>query len=170
MLYSGDANTDLLNLYEYIDELYSALGIIPVEVDVEAMKRVVTSMYRDFPFAIGISDASPFKKAAAFTAYFVSEKPIITNLPHTRVGDLATHQNAIVAFDISRDALEGAQIICPKRGHLVMSKRIKISLHYWMDLIVALSVSAKAHAHHISLIYEALTYNSNPDISYPRVI
>ena len=170
LLYSGEPNTDLINLLEYIDEVYHNLGINPFQIDIEAMRRVIISMYRDFPFQMGIEEASPFKKVAAFTVNFVKQRPIMSHLPHSRVGDLADHQNEILAFDVSRDALFGAKITCPRRGELVLEKRIIISLHYWRDLIAALSTVTDGDVNHVALIYEALVYNLNPNISYERVI
>lgn len=115
--------------------------------------------------------SSPFKKVAAFTATFAADKPIYSPLPQAHFGPLATHQNAILAVTLSFDALEGAVIKCATRGDIVLKNRISVSKHFWKDMIAAVSCAAPVHHFEcLSLIYEALAYQANPDASYERVV
>jgi hypothetical protein len=128
-------------------------------------------MTQQFPSPIGSEHASPFKKVAAFTTYFAAEKPIITALPVKPFGDLANHHNAIIAFALSIDALEGAVINCPKRGDIPLTNRIMVSEHFWKDTIACLSsVAPVYHFRCVSLMYEALAYRWNPKAQYEEVI
>jgi len=171
LLYSGDVRGDVISLCEYIEDFYLAYEVKQVEFNLGAVFSVVGAMTQQFPSPIGSEHASPFKKVAAFTTYFAAEKPIITPLPLKPFGDLANHHNAIIAFALSVDALEGAIINCPKRGDIVLKNRIMVSEHFWKDTIACLSsVAPVYHFRCVSLIYEALAYKFNPDAPYPEVI
>ena len=161
----------MINVCEYIDDFYFDQGLDVVEINVNEIWGVVGAMTQQFPSPLGIAEASPFKKVAAFTTYFAAQRPIITNLPEARFGLLASHQNAIIAFSLSVDSLHGALIKCPKRGDIILKNRIQISKHFWKDLIVALSNSLPSqHFNCVSLLYESLTYQVNPEAAYDRVI
>lgn len=161
----------MINVCEYIDDFYVDQGLGAVEINTNVIWGVLGAITQQFPSPLGITEASPFKKVAAFTTYFVAQRPIITNLPEARFGLLASHQNAIIAFSLCVDALHEALIKCPKRGDIILTNRIQVSEHFWKDLIVALSNSIPSqHFNCISLLYEALAYQVNPAASYERVI
>lgn len=172
ILFSGSLNADVINLCRYIDEYAATIGLDHVDIDLAAITGVVASTNQQFPWTHGAAKSSPFKKVAAFTTNFVTGKPIVTSFSEALFGPLSTHQNAIIAFALSVDALEGAVIKCEKRKkEILLSNRIKISHHYWQDLVVALSGCYPAqHFNCVSLIYESLAYQANPDASYDRVI
>jgi hypothetical protein len=173
-LFSGAARTDVLTICDYIDEYYSNLQEGEVLIDVAALTDVINSCINKFPHPCGCDDSSPFKKAATFTTYFVNGWPIRTPITSKefREGackDLAMCQNAIVAFDFCVDALHGAKLQRADK-EITLQNRISVSLHFWKDLILALSSCApSSHFQHISLLYEAMAYQANPDASYPRV-
>lgn len=170
-MYSGDVRSDVISLCEYIEDFYDALGVASVDLNVNKVFSVIGSMTQQFPSPIGSDQASPFKKVAAFTTYFAAEKPIITSLPTSIFGDLADHHNAIIAFSLSIDSLEGAVINCPCRGDIILDNRIIVSDHFWKDTIAALSSSVPVyHFRSVSLIYEALAYQFNPGAAYERRI
>ena len=171
LLYSGDVRGDVISLCEYIEDFYLSYDLKQVEINLGAVFSVVGSMTQHFPSPIGSEHASPFKKVAAFTTYFAAEKPIITSLPIKPFGDLANHHNAIIAFALSIDALEGAVINCPKRGDIELKNRICVSKHFWQDTIACLSNCAPVyHFKSVSLIYEALAYQWNPKAAYDQNI
>lgn len=171
LLYSGDVRGDVISLCEYIEDFYLSYGVQQVEINLGAVFSVVGAMTQQFPSPIGSERASPFKKVGAFTTYFAAEKPIITALPEKPFGDLSNHHNAIIAFALSIDALDGAIINCPKRGDIELKNRIVVSQHFWKDTIACFSNAAPVyHFRCVSLIYESLAYQFNPDASYKPVI
>ncbi len=171
-LYSGNQQQDLHNIAVYIDSFCAAIGMPNVEIDTRALWGVLTSLAQDFPYRQGVEKASPFKKAAAFTTDFIAAKPILTPFPQEHFGDVAGCQNAIIAYELSVDALHGAEINCQIRGRTIkLTERIKVSRHYWMDLISALSACTRVHHYDLlTLVYESLAYRWNPDASYPPII
>ena len=88
------------------------------------------------------------------------------------LGDtLGTHQNAVIAYALSVDALHGAVINCEKRGQLVIRNRIVVSYHFWRDFIVSLSsCRPMEHFSLVALTFEALVYQTNPEIAYPEKV
>jgi hypothetical protein len=173
-LYSGNARTDALTICDYVDEYYSQLQAGEVFINIPVLIEVVNSSLNNFPHPSGCGDSSPFKKAAAFTTNFVAARPIVTpiNSPQFTSGplkDLSNHQNAIIAFDLCVDALHGAKLQREDK-EVILANRISVSLHYWKDMITALSMcSTTNHFPCVSLMYEALAYQTNPDASYPKV-
>lgn len=171
ILFSGSDQADVLNLCRYIDEFGHAVGLPHLDINIIAITGVV-GVNSQFPWAGGMNQSSPFKKVAAFTANFVTQKPILTQFPEDKFGKLYKCQNAIIAYALSIDALEGATINCSKRNKVIeLKNRIKISQHYWSDLMLALDAATPSqHFECISLIYEALAYKANPDAAYDSVI
>jgi hypothetical protein len=168
-VFSGDARTDAVNVCHYIDQYYAALEVSSAEIDLNRMMGVVSGMVQDFPHPLGIAHSSPFKKAATFTAFFAAERPILTSLPDAVFGPLCTHQNAIIAFELSIDALEGAQLHHTNGTVVTLEKRIKISKHFWSETIAAISDCMPAqHFKCLALLYESLAYQENPLASDPR--
>ena len=171
ILYCGTQRADAFTLCEYIDEFYHTFGVKSCEININKVIGVLQSIDQKFPSPFGVDKSSPFKKVAAFTAYFAAEKPLHTALPEKHFGSLANHQNAVIAVALSIDALHGAVIKCVKRGDIVLDQRISLSKHYWKDLVAAASdCLPSSHFPCLSLIYEALAYQANPDASYDRII
>lgn len=171
ILYSGDQVIDALTLCDYIDEFYANTDLTVCDLSVPKILGVLQATHQDFPSPLGVANASPFKKVAAFTANFAAEKPIYSPLLPHDFGELSTHQNAIIAVSLSIDALEGAVLKCKDRGEVVLNNRITLSKHYWKDFIAAVSDTLPSHHFDcLSLIYEALAYQANPEASYARVI
>ena len=168
MLFTGNVRDDAVTLCGYVDAYYSSLGMGPIDISLEKMFSVATGMALDCPYPHGIEAASPFKKVASFTTNMVASRPIMTPIPD--FGDLATHQNAIVAFSMSIDMLEGATIHCAKRGPIVLEKRITVSKHFFVDTISALSFATPLqHFSLVSLLFESLAYEANPNAPYDKV-
>lgn len=169
-IFSGNLREDALRVCHYIDQYYASQGLATAEIDVGKIMGLASGMVQDFPSPLGISDSSPFKKAASFSAYMAQSRAILTPLPESTFGSLSTHQNAIIAVELSIDALEGAQLHKKDGTTVVLEKRIQISGHYWRDLVVALSNCVPSqHFDCLSLIYESLAYQVNPDASYPKM-
>ena len=166
-IFSGDTRNDALSLCHYIDSFYADQGVSSVDIDIGKLMTVVSGMVKDFPSPYPIGDSSPFKKAASFTAHFAVIRPILTPLP-AAFADLQTHQNSILALELSLDALHGAELV--KDGVVVkLENRIKMSDHFWKDLVASISNCIPVHHFNcLSLLYESLSYAENPSASYPR--
>ena len=81
------------------------------------------------------------------------------------------HQNAIIAYCLCVDALEGATIQMNDDSECTLTNRISVSQHFFQDLILAFTrMLPHEHFSLCALIYESLAYQSNPDASYDRVI
>lgn len=168
-IFSGDLREDALRVCHYIDEFYATLGAPTAEIDLAKVMGVVSGLAQDFPSPLGISNSSPFKKAAAFTASFSAARPILTPLPEPIFHELHTHQNSIIAIELSIDALEGAQLHKENGTLEILKNRIKMSKHFWKDFVGATSVCVPIHHFEcLSLIYESLAYQENSTASYPR--
>lgn len=166
ILYSGDPHSDVLSLCSYIDEFYSVLGITSAEIDITKIKAVIYGMYQDFPHPTGSTGSSPFKKVAAFTVNFCAESPIRTSIPKFK--DLQNFQNAIVAYALSIDALDGAGF---NGSDKTLSNRVEVSTHFYKDLILCFSKCIPSqHFDSFALIYESLAYQANPTASYEPLI
>jgi hypothetical protein len=168
-IFSGNLNEDARRVCHYIDAYYESLGLSAAEIDLSKVMGLVGGMVQDFPSPLGIADSSPFKKAASFSMYFAVTRPILTTLPVEIFGPLSTHQNSIVAVELALDALEGAQLHKDDGSIATLTNRIKMSDHYWKDLVVAISGCVPSHHFNcLSLIYESLAYQENTNASYPR--
>ena len=168
-VFSGDVNLDAVNICHYIEGYYASLGVSSAEIDLSKMMGVVSGMVQHFPSPLGVDKSSPFKKVASFTCFFASERPLLTPLPEAIYGKLHTHQNAIIAFEMSIDALEGAQLHHADGTVVTLKNRIKMSKHFWSETIAAISDCMPVyHFKCLALIYESLAYQENPDASYLR--
>lgn len=119
---------------------------------------------------------SLFKKGAAVLIGFMEESPLIYPFPnghlHADISKIKNHQNAALAFEFVRMGLHNAVIFHPTRGELKLTNPVKISPHYYFDLIHGLTRTTDddSHFHLLSLKIEALVYKSNPGISDPETV
>lgn len=172
---SGDVNLNTASIAVFMDSFAQGMGIEKLQIDLDALTHVAAALQRpDFPHADGVEKASPFKKAANFFVWFIAHKPIISELPTVIVGDLNTipnHQNAIFAYHLAVSCLLGAKIHYADGTVKVLTNPIKVSFHFFRDLVEAFS--AASHVHHFkvaSLLFEQLSYKANPDTAYPEII
>ena len=169
LFFTGNVQRDALQICEYIDAYYDRFGVSSASIQIFPLMGVVQTMYTNMPDPYTPDNASPFKKAAAFTVNFVASGPLLT--PITHFGRLATHQNAIIAYCLCVDALEGATIQMNDDSECALTNRISVSQHFFQDLILAFTrMLPHEHFSLCALIYESLAYQSNPDASYDRVI
>jgi hypothetical protein len=166
ILHSGSTDDDSRNLLKYIDRYAVGLGMDKIEVDEAALKSALTGM-NNMPWGYGAQVASPFKKVASFATNFALHHPILTPFPEKHFGKFSAHQNAIIAYQVAVFSLHGATIECRFRGKLTLEKKITVSLHFWQEFISALSQSNPVeHFHFVSLMFESLSYEANPNVSY----
>jgi hypothetical protein len=111
---------------------------------------------------------SPFKRAAAFTLSFASFAPIQQTMSGSKVSpaivEIANHQNILIPIEFSLYALGRGTIHHETRGNLVVENPLKVSNHYMTDLVHAVSCGSSDQFHFLSLVYEMITYKSNPEI------
>jgi hypothetical protein len=170
VLYTTDERNDLLNVLAAIDGFADGFGLSNLSIDVGQIEGVLRGMRHDFPAQGGIKMASPFKKAANFLCFFISERPVKNPFGQDSVGadiaKISNHQNAMVGFHIAVDALHGAKIHRAD-GEITLEHRIRLSKHSYIDAIEALAVATpSSHFHLVSVFLEQLCYRTNPDASY----
>ena len=172
ILFCGEDEKDRKSLLTYLNHYGQSIGLVSMEVDEVAIARVLTSMH-SLPWRFGSNQASPFKKVASFVTAFSFEQPIVTPFHVGDIGQLglSEHQNAITAYSLAVDSLEGAFIVCPFRGRVQLKARIHVSQHFWRELISTLSgANPHEHFHFLALLFESLAYEANPNASYVRTI
>lgn len=173
MLYSNNERDDYRNILASIDGFASGIEQSPLNVDLNVIESILRGMRNEFPAQGGSEMASPFKKAANFLCYFVSEAPIKNPFPDTVVGSeivqIRNHQNAMVGLHIVFDALHEATISrCDKE--VILKERIGLSKHSYIDTIQACSqLTPVSHFHLVSVFLEQMCYRVNPDASYDIV-
>lgn len=180
LLFRPDATvwTNLTAIALYVDRFAKSLGLTELTADTSKLTSVAGALTRpDFPHADGLEKASPFKKAAHFFVWFVGQRPIIDELPAKIIGeDLAgikNHQNAIFAYHLAIDCLEGAKIFRSDSNEepITLEKRIRVSYHFFRDFIEAYASAVPEHDFKkISLLFEQMAYRDNSDASYPQII
>lgn len=172
----GDVNQNAASIAVYIDSFAKGLLGKPIQIDLDALTQVAAALQQpDFPHIDGVERASPFKKAANFFVWFVSLRPIISELPAEVIGadlnGIANHQNVMFAYDFAVSCLENATLYKSAGKTEVLSNRIKVSYHFFRDLVEAFS--APTHNNHFkiaSLLFEQLAYKANPGAAYDETV
>ena len=103
----------------------------------------------------GASTPSIFKRASAFTIAFIKQSPLDQTLPPDalpRLSEIGNHQNAIVAFEYCRQCLHGATLVKIESGKdpqtVILNEKIKVSAHYYYDMIFAIAAIKSEEAFH----------------------
>lgn len=174
LLYCGNSETDTDNVLSFIDQYTTNLDIQSVRVERSLVARVVKGMYCDFPCSDGLENASVFKKAANFAAYFIGERPITDPFPKEIIGDtlfgITNHQNAMLAFAISANSLHKATIVRSDGAPAILHHPISVSQHSYIDIIEAISsISPATHFKLLTVLFEQLAYKANPDAQYSAI-
>lgn len=174
---------NLANLLKYIDTLHKRYGL-KSNVGFLELAEVEQSSAKILGSLVAIATPSVFKRIAAFTLGFMQVSPLKGKIPPEffndhlkKVAHIENHLNAIVAFGYSRACLVGATYKCGKRD-VVLANKIKVSAHFYADLIFSLTTIPKngqsaissVSFHEMALLYESLAYQDNPDACYPRDI
>ena len=170
MIYNANPIIDKVLLLTQIDNLTEAFGAKDVVVDISALDSVVGNYQKKFPHKDGVENASVFKKVAYFLCHFVSMRPLVNPFPVSAVEDdiaqIDNHQNAIVAYSIASQIIRNSLIRKPD-GDIHIANPIWLSRHSYVDLIDALSnLSPPTHFKCVSVLFEQLTYKSNPRCQY----
>lgn len=170
MLFCENETDDFANVLASIDGFALGLGVSPLSIDESSISSVLVGMRNDFPAQGGTAKASPFKKAAHFLCYFVSEAPVRTPFGPEIVGPdisrISNHQNSMVGLSIVFDALHNAKINRDDAA-IVLSNKISVSRHSYIDIVQACSsIPPSSHFHIVSVLLEQICYRANPNASY----
>lgn len=171
LLYLTDEQNEYANVLAAIDGFAEGIGQSHLNVDLSVIENILREMRNEFPAQGGSEMASPFKKAANFLCFFVSEAPVKNPFPESIVGSeiaqIRNHQNAMVGLHIAFDALHEATIFRAD-GEVTLKNRISLSKHSYIDMIQACAnLSPASHFHLVSVFLEQMCYRVNPEASYP---
>lgn len=174
IFFSGNKERDCVSIASFIDAYCQGRGLKPGQVDFDwqKLRSIIGILYQNFPHCDGRDEASPFKRVASLVTYFAAERVIASSFPPEILGNdlsrIENATNAVVAHRLSVKALHGAVIRYGTTGEFLLVNPIRVSRHYYRDLIEALSmVNPQSHFKLVSLIYESLAYRANPNASDP---
>lgn len=163
-----DPHTDLVNCLQFINNFSKTIGIKNLEIDAPSINGILKGAVHDGDY--DSKKASPFKKVASFVAYFVAERPISSPFPFDEFRNIKNHQNAIVALEIAIDSLHGAKIYRDD-GTFVLSNRIEVSEHSYIDIVDAISDIAPQNGKRLlAVLLEQMCYRRNPECEYPTAL
>ena len=159
-----DPHTDLLHVLQFINDFSKTIGIKDLSIDTQRISGIINGAVFDGDYAS--EKASPFKKIAAFVAYFVATRPILSPLPLEKFKNIENHQNAIFALEIAIDSLHGAKIH-RSDGEFTVKNRIALSDHSYIDIIDAISgVTPQNGKKLVAVLLEQMCYRRNPACEY----
>lgn len=159
-----DPHTDLLHVLQFINDYSKTIGIKNLSIDTQRISGIINGAVFDGDYTA--EKASPFKKLAAFVAYFVATKPILSPLPLEKFQNIENHQNAIFALEIAIDSLHGSKIH-RSDGEFTLENRIELSDHSYIDIIDAISyVTPQIGKKLVAVLLEQMCYKKNPTCEY----
>lgn len=170
------AQSDVPNVLGFVSRFYATLGVLRVDVDVEALESGLESSEKHLDGQPGgVEGASPFKKAAAFLCHFIAAQPIRTPLPRgsalaaglEAANGAEPNQNAVVALRIAMESLHGAKLMRSDGKECEVSRRLDLSKHSYADIVDALAEATAADFKYVAVLLEQLTYKTNPRCQYP---
>lgn len=159
-----DPHADLINVLQFINDFSKSIGIKNLDIDARSINGIIKGAVFDGDY--DAEKASPFKQVAAFVAYFVTTKPISSPIPFEKFKNIKNHQNAVVALEIAIDSLHGAKIHRTD-GVFILSNRIEISEHSYIDIVDAISdITPQDGKKLLAVLLEQMCYRRNPDCEY----
>ncbi|MDA8172136.1 MAG: hypothetical protein M0Z48_09970 [Nitrospiraceae bacterium] len=159
-----DPHTDLLNVLAFINDFSKTIGVKNLDIDTNRIRAIISGAVHDGDYSV--STASPFKKLAAFVAYFVAERPMLAPLPLEKFRNIENHQNAIFALEIAIDSLYGAKIH-RRDGEFTLRNKIELSEHSYIDIVEAISsVTPMSGKKLVAVLLEQMCYRRNPECEY----
>ena len=159
-----DPHTDLLHVLQFINDYSKTIGIKNLSIDTQRISGIINGAVFDGDYTA--EKASPFKKLAAFVAYFVATKPILSPLPLEKFQNIENHQNAIFALEIAIDSLHGSKIH-RSDGEFTLENRIELSDHSYIDIIDAISyITPQNGKKLVAVLLEQMCYRKNALCEY----
>lgn len=175
LYFNDDVNEDLSSILVFLEGIGFNDSQKRMAIDISKIRSILNGVRQDFPHKDGMSKASIFKKVANFIVYFVSERPIqsditgIIKMP-SEIAEIPNHINTLMAVFIAIAALHEAIIHGENGEEKKLINKIKLSKHSFVDIIDALSSSTpNTHFKLVSVLLEQLTYKSNPECQYDPV-
>jgi hypothetical protein len=180
----GDTEKDIsYKLRIAINDIAKGLGASALDSSESALDSIAGKLFlgtQTFPCPDGkFASASPFKKAGYLYAAFAESKPLFAmnflnpqaNFIPKEIQGLP-YLNAIFGLALAARSLNGATLRRKQENKIevLMLRPLAMSKHYWQDFVSAFSIVQLSDWQKISLVFEALSYNTNPSASYPRRI
>jgi len=144
-------------------------------IDLNAASAFVSNLRKsDFPANGGYVKASPFKKAANAYVYMHAIDPFKQPIPSDIVGaplsTIKTSTASFVGFAMVKSCLHGVSILRSDGQSVTLAQPLSVSKHFMLDLVEASSrITPETHYKGYSLLFEALAYEVNPGVCYPKV-
>ena len=174
-LYGDDKIAAVSLLMIWVNDWLAGADVKELNVDWDQAYRFVSNLRKsDVPAQGGFEKASPFKKASWLYVMLHTLNPFEGTLPNEVIGEsLAKFSNStvsLIGLSMVRECLYGAQI--EKDGKQVdIENPINVSKHFLLDLVEASGrITPIDHFQTFSLLFEALAYEANPGLSYPKVL
>lgn len=172
LYFNENVNDDLKSVLAFLEGVGFNTENKRMAIDISKLRSILNGIRQDFPHKDGIDKASIFKKVATFMVYFISEKPIqsditgIANIPED-ISVFPNHINTLIAIFIAFESLHGALIHCATGDEKTLHHKIEISKHSFIDIVDALSTATpNTHFKMASVLLEQLAYKTNPDCQY----
>lgn len=172
LYFNESVNDDLACILVFLEGVGFNNNSKKMAIDVGKLRSILNGIRQDFPHKDGMEKASIFKKAATFMVYFISEKPIqsditgIQDIPED-ISVFPNHINTLIAIFIAFASLHGASIHKADGEEKKLANKIAISKHSFIDLVEAFSTATPStHFKMAAVLLEQLAYKSNPDCQY----
>jgi hypothetical protein len=172
--FNDDVNEDIVSILAFLDGLGFNEAQQRMAIDISKIRSILNGVRQDFPHKDGLQNASIFKKVANFVVYFISERPIQSDVPSIdlpeEISSIPNHVNTLVALFIAIAALHEATIHGMDGEEKQLKNKIELSKHSFIDLVEALSsATPNTHFKLVSVLFEQLAYKSNPECQYQPV-
>ena len=176
---SPNLGSDVVTLATFSEGFYHRLNIKPTLIW-KKFEDVINEIPSILNRNTNATTPSVFKRATAFTIAFIKnsplDQPFATGIFPPKLAKIINHQNAIVAFEYTRQCLHKSTYVMvddPKNPgrKVILKNKIKVSAHFYYDTIHAISnIKDDTSFHFISLLYESLAYKANRRACYPEVV
>lgn len=175
LYFNENVNDDLTSVLAFLEGVGFNEKNKTMAIDVSKLRSILNGIRQDFPHKDGMDEASIFKKVATFMIYFITEKPIqsdiagIENIPED-ISVFPNHINTLIAIFIAFESLHDALIHCATGGDKKLNNKIEISRHSFIDMVDALSTATiSTHFKMASVLLEQLAYKTNQECQYPPI-
>lgn len=172
--FNDDVNEDMFSILAFLNGIGFNDANQNMSIDISKIRSILNGVRQDFPHKDGLQKASIFKKVANFVVYFISERPIQSDIPSIKlppeISSIPNHVNTLIALFIAIAALHEATIHSDGGDEKLLTNKIQLSTHSFIDLVEALSSAApNTHFKLVSVLLEQLAYKSNPECQYQPV-
>jgi hypothetical protein len=174
-LYDEDKNMAQAVFLSFCNKVTTGLNLPSLDISPEVAHSFVSNLRKDeFPACNGFTAASPFKKAANLYVWLHAVNPFNAGLPEEVFGKAISKFGpsgtaSVFGYIMVKSALSGVEL---NKSNGVVSKLtcdISVSSHYLVDMVEASqSITPETHFKTFSILFEALVYEANAGVSYPK--